>query len=179
MQFPLAKDRLGTGEKVQHIHEKHMTITDGTASWLVARTKASLNHHDQINFLSWTVNTKFSRNPSTSFGDETFKRTRTPSHYTFVLFSFYKCTKKKTCSNTTKTVLYTGCNWLRYYNFGPYATNFVGVYYKCFKLLRLPTTHVLFCVQWNNFHFPTWISGLMRINELTKHDRKKWTQQWV
>jgi hypothetical protein len=150
-----------------------MTITHGTASCLVAGTKASLNHREQINFLSWTVNTKLSWNPSTSFGPETFKRKRTPSHHTFVPLNFYKGTEKKRCRKTTKTVLYIGCNWLWYYHFGPHATNFVGVYYKCFKLLCLPTTYVLFCVQWNNFHFPTRISGLVRINELTKHDRKK------
>jgi hypothetical protein len=72
-----------------------MTITHATASCLVARTKASLNHHDQINFLSWTINTKFSQNPSINFGAETFKRKRTPSHYTFVLLNFYKGTEKR------------------------------------------------------------------------------------
>jgi len=65
-----------------------MTVTHGTASCLVARKKTSLNHHDKINVLSGAVNTKFSRNPSTSFVAETFKRTRTPSHHTFVLFNF-------------------------------------------------------------------------------------------
>lgn len=110
------------GRKVQHIHEKHMTITHGTASCLVARTKASLNHHDQINFLSWMVNTKFSRNPSTSFGAETFKRTRTPSHYTFVIFSFYKGTEKRDAVTQPKPY----CTGAAILSFGSVCDRFHG-----------------------------------------------------